>query len=289
LIERIGIILVIFFVLWESIVVFQTVSLKQITDWSVPAKFKFSTGSAIDTVAAFNLAWVTAGADFSRFSKKASSATVMPFLGALTGVIWFAFIGLVATISVAVSSGTYDPNNSDPSTIASRLGLGILALLVIILTSMTANAVNLLAAGSALSNIFSKLKLDYSLWIVAILATLVTFIPMFYGSFLDTFTAFLDYIGMVLGPIISVIIVDYFLKAKLHYDIPELTKRNGAYWYTKGVNWNAIITWMAGVVGFFILQKISFFQETIGATYLDMLLSGLFYWLLTKFKRKEEI
>ena len=73
--------------------------------------------------------------------------------------MWFAFIGLISTISIAISSGVYNANNSDPSTIASKLGLGVVAFLVIILTSMTANAVNLLAAGSALSNIFIRLRL----------------------------------------------------------------------------------------------------------------------------------
>lgn len=288
LIERLGIILVFIFVVWESIIVFQHVSLAQIINWQVPAKLKSTTGSAIDTVAAFNLAWVTAAADFSRFSRKKSAATTVSFAGALVGVLWFALIGLVSTISIAVSSGTYDPNNSDPSSIASRLGLGVLALLVIILTSMTANAVNLMAAGSALANIFSKLKLKHALWIVAGLATLVTFIPMILGSFLAAFTAFLDYIGMVLGPIISIIIVDYFFCAKQQYQIAELTNNQGKYWYIKGINWAAVITWVLGAGGFFILQKVAFLQTTIGATYPDMLLSGLVYWLIMHLKQKEK-
>lgn len=98
-------------------------------------------------------------------------------------MLWFAFIGLISTISIAITSGAYNANNSDPSTIAAKLGLGVIALLVIVLTSMTANAVNLLGAGSALSNIFPKLNLKLALWIVVILATVVTLIPMFVGSF----------------------------------------------------------------------------------------------------------
>ncbi|MDN7145059.1 cytosine permease [Liquorilactobacillus mali] len=286
LIERIGIILVFIFVFWESIVVFKTVSLDQIAAWHVPSKFKMNIGAAIDTVAAFNLAWVTAGADFTRFTKKKSSATVMPFVGALIGVLWFSFIGLVATISIAVSSGAYDPNNSDPSAIASKLGLGIIALLVIILTSMTANAVNLMAAGSALSNVFPRLSLKVSLWIVALLATIVTFIPMIMGSFLDAFTAFLDYIGMVLGPIISIVIVDFYILKKKDYKVNELTKQNGIYWYRGGINWTAIITWVIGAVFFFVLQKVDFLNLTVGATFIDMLLSAALYFVLMKFSQK---
>lgn len=286
LIERIGIVLVFIFVFWESIVVFKTVSLDQIAAWHVPSKLKMNIGAAIDTVAAFNLAWVTAGADFTRFTKKKSGSTTIPFAGALIGVLWFAFIGLVATISIAVASGAYDPNNSDPSTIASKLGLGIIALLVIILTSMTANAVNLMAAGSALSNVFPKLSLKISLWIVAVLATIVTFIPMILGSFLDAFTVFLDYIGMVLGPIISIIIVDFYILKKKEYQVDELTKQNGRYWYHGGINWLAVITWIIGAAFFFVLQKITFLNITVGATFIDMLLSAVLYYILMKFMEK---
>lgn len=282
LIERIGIILVFIFVIWESVVVFQTVSLHDISAWRVPSNFKMSTGTAVDTVAAFNLAWVTAGADFTRFTKKRSSSTIMPFFGALLGVLWFAFIGLIATISIAVSSGSYDPNNSDPSTIASKLGLGLLALIVIILTSMTANAVNLMAAGSALSNIFPKITLKKSLWIVAILATLVTFVPMIIGSFLDAFTIFLDYIGMVLGPIVSIIIVDFYIRKRQKYEIDKLTDPTGPYWYAGGINWLAVFSWLLGAVLFFVLEKIDLLSNTIGATFIVMFIIGVIYYLLMK-------
>ena len=192
LIERIGIILVIIFVVWEAVVVFQNVSLNQISAWQPPKSVRISSGTAIDILAAFNLAWVTASSDFSRFAKKNSGATGWSFLGANIGLFGFAFIGLLATIGTAVMNQSFDPNDSDPSTIASKLGLGIIALLVIIITSTTANAVNLMAAGSALTNMWHKLKLTPALWIVTLIATAVSFIPLLFTTFLDAFTAFLD-------------------------------------------------------------------------------------------------
>ena len=288
MIERIGIILVFIFVIWESVAVFKTVSFHQITSWQVPAKAKMATGAAIDYVAAFNLAWVTAGADFTRFTANKHNAIFTPFLGALMGVIWFAFIGLISTISIAISSGLYDPNNSDPSTIASKLGLGIVALLVIILTSMTANAVNLLAAGSALSNIFTKVRLKHSLWIVVGLATIVTFIPLFVGSFLTTFESFLDYVGMVLGPTIAIICTDYYLRAHGDYDMDELGKVNGKYWYHGGINWMAMITFVAGVAFFVIVHQRPLFANTVGATFIDIVLSGLLYYVLMLIADRKE-
>ena len=189
----------------------------------------------------------------------------------------FAFIGLISTIGIAITSGIYDANNSDPSTIASKLGLGVIALLVIILTSMTANAVNLLGAGSALANIFPKLSLKHALWVVVALATLVTFIPMFVGSFLATFETFLDYVAMVLGPTIAIICTDFYLLAHRHYRVSEFGKVNGAYWYRGGVNPAAIITFIAGVVIFLAGHQLPIFVNTIGMTFIDMLLSAALY------------
>lgn len=277
MIERLGIILVILFVLWETVVVFQTVSVHDLLTWQAPTHLHMTAGAGMDTLAAFNLSWVTAGADFTRFTRKKSGATGMPFLGAFTGLFWFAFIGLAATISIAITSGTYDPNNSDPSTIASRLGLGVLALLVIVLTSMTANAVNLLAAGSALSNIFPRIRLRPALWAVTIIATLVTLIPLIMGSFLAAFTAFLDYIGMVLGPMISVMLVDYYWRHRQHYDINELASSKGQYWYHHGVNWIALLCWVLGVDIFLLLKHVAWIATVTGATFIDMALIGVIY------------
>jgi NCS1 family nucleobase:cation symporter-1 len=289
LIERIGIILVIIFVVWEAVVVFQNVSLNQISAWQPPKSVRISSGMAIDILAAFNLAWVTASSDFSRFAKKNSGATGWSFLGANIGLFGFAFIGLLATIGTAVMNQSFDPNDSDPSTIASKLGLGIIALLVIIITSTTANAVNLMAAGSALTNMWHKLKLTPALWIVTLIATAVSFIPLLFTTFLDAFTAFLDYIGMFLGPEIAVFLVDYFVIRKGKYELSEFTKIDGKYWYQGGLNWLAIISWVIGIVLYFSLKSVSWLSETIGVTFVAMLFSGIIYYGLTwLFNSKEK-
>lgn len=279
LIERIGIIFVIGFVIWESIVVFKTVSFQQLVDWVVPTSEKLSAGDAMDILAAFNLAWVTAGADFTRFTSKKQNSTHAPFWGALIGVLWFALIGVVSTISIAITSGKFNPNNSDPSTIANKLGLGIIAMIVIVLTSMTANAANLMAAASAVNNIFHKIKLKSALWIVTILATFVTFIPLIVGSFLDTFEAFLNYIGMILGPMIGIIVTDFYFVHKQNYNIEELTIDHGKYWYFKGFNISAFIIWVIGIVIYNLLLKISFIVNYTGATFIAMIITSIIYFI----------
>jgi len=289
MIERVGIVLVVIFVLWESVVVFQTVSFHDIVSWQPPHSLRMSSGVAADTLAAFNLAWVTAASDFSRFTAKKSAATTYSFLGANLGLFWFAFIGLFATIGTAVSLNHFDPNNSDPSTVAAKLGLGIIALLVIVLTSTTANAVNLMSAGSALTNMTHRLSLNVSLWIVTLTATLVTFIPVYLASFLDVFEAFLDGIGMFLGPEIAIFLVDYFFLKRKRYELGEFTKVRGAYWYTHGINWLAVISWILGVVSYWGLKQVPAIANTVGATFIAMAITAVIYWLLMRATRSQVV
>lgn len=201
-------------------------------------------------------------------------------------MLWFAFVGLFATISIAITSGVYDANNSDPSTIAAKLGLGALAMFVIILTSMTANAVNLQAAGSALNNMWPKISLKVSLWIVTIIATFVTMVPMVVGSFLETFTAFLDVLGMILGPWMAIMCVDFFILHHGKYAMKDLTNREGPFWYKLGVNWWAYVCWALGVGLYVIIRRIDWFDHTVGAAYPVMLIIGAVYFVVMKLSRQ---
>lgn len=282
IVERIGVVLILILGVWESIVVLQHVSLEAIINWRPPADKALPMGSAMDVMAAFSLGWVPAIAEFTRYGKTRATATVAPMIGANLALFWFAFVGIIGTIGMAITTGVYDPNNSDPSTIVSKLGLGIVALLVIILTSTTANAVNLMAAGISLTNVTKKISPLAALWIVTIIAAALTVVPLYMSSFLHSFILFLEYIGMVFGPIFAIIIVDYYLIRCGKYDVSAFEKIKGKYWYKNGFNCMAIGVWALGVVLFLIIREQPYFVNSIGATYPTIILSGLSYYLAAK-------
>jgi purine-cytosine permease-like protein len=254
-------------------------------NWRPPIDKQMPIGQAMDMMAAFSLSWVTAIAEFTRYGKNKSTATVAPMIGANVGLFWFCFVGIIATIGAAIATGTFDPNNSDPSTIASKLGLGWVAMLVIVITSTTANAINLMAAGISLTNITKKISPMSALWIVTVIAVVVTTVPLFLSSFLDSFIVFLDYIGMVFGPILGIMIADFFFIHKRSYDVGAMETIKGRYWHKNGFNRAAIAVWVIGVVVFLVVHKTSFFANSIGATYPIIAASGILYYLLTKLKK----
>lgn len=284
LVERIGVVFILLLGMWETIVVLQNISLEAIMSWQPPADRRMPFGAAMDVMAAFSLGWVPAIAEFTRYGKTKATATVAPMIGANLALFWFAFVGIIGTIGMAITTGVYDPNYSDPSTIVSKLGLGVVALLVIIITSTTANAINLMAAGISLTNMTKRISPIGSLWLVTAVAAALTFIPLYLSDFLHSFILFLEYIGMVFGPIFAILIVDYYFIRGRSYDPAALGEVGGKYWYNNGINRLAFAVWVIGVLAFLGLRKQSFIINGIGATYPVIALSGIVYYIAARLR-----
>ena len=286
--ERIGVVLILILGVWETVVLLNNIPLNELVSWRPPADQALPIGKAMDAMAAFSLGWVPAIAEFTRYTKNKASSTVAPMIGANLALFWFAFVGIIGAIGTAITTGVYDPNNSDPSTIVSKLGLGAVAFLVIILTSTTANAINLTAAGISITNITKKIKALPALWLVAVSAALLSMVPLAIGSFLNSFILFLDYIGMVFGPVFGIMIVDYYLVRKGNYDTTQLDDSKGKYWFSSGFNMLAIGTWIISVALFLIMKGIPQIGLVTGATYPTIIISGVLYLIFARVFRKNE-
>lgn len=287
-VEKIGIVLTLFLGVWITIVVLDTHSLTAIVNWEPPAEAILPTGKGIDIMAAFSLAWVLGIAEFTRYTPTVKSATVAPMIGACVALIWFAFVGIISTIGTALSTGIYNPDNSDPSSLVSSLGLGWVALVLIIVACVTTNVVNLMAAGISITNITKKIKPLHSIWVVTIVAGILMLIPLYMASFLDTFMGFLDYIGMVLSALLGILIADYFFVHKRKYDVTEFEKSKGRYWYFKGINIRAIAVWVIGVLFFLFVRDTEIIGNTIGAVYPTIMMTTLLYSLISLPNRKAQ-
>ena len=138
-----------------------------------------------------------------------------------------------------------------------------------------------MAAGSAFNNILPKIKLTPSLWIVTIIATLMSFIPFIFGGFINTFIWFLDMVGMILGPEIAILLVDFFFVRSKNYDTNQFSKIDGKYWYQAGFNVRSYITWVISIAVYFGLQQVTLVTDTVGSTWLAMLFAAGLYAVLS--------
>ena len=280
-VERLGMALVLILGVWITVVVLKQHSMAEIIAWKPPADLKMPTGVAIDIMAAFSLAWVLGIAEFTRYTRSVKTATVAPLIGALVALAWFAFVGIISTIGAALSTGVYDPNNSDPSSLVTNLGLGWIALVLIIVACVTTNVVNLMAAGISVTNVTRKVKPLHSIWLVTVIAGVLMLIPLYMSSFLDTFMIFLEYIGMVLSALLGILVADYFFVQKKRYDVKQFDLVGGRYWYSKGVNLKAIAVWVIGVFFYLGIRNMDIFMSTTGAVYPTIVVTALLYAIIS--------
>lgn len=264
---------------WIAIVVLKNFSLADILAWRPPEEVSISFGSAIDAIAALGIAWIMAVADYTRYTKSPKSATIAPMVGATVGMFWFCLVGSLSVIAVAVSSGVFDPYTADPATICESLGMGNVAHVLIIIATIAVNLINVFSSGFSTSNVTDRLSPRASMVLVTILSVVVALTPLFAGSFLDMFQVFLGYLGAVFPPCIAIILVDFFLLRQRRYQADQLAVVGGPYWYSGGISWYGVGSWLAGVAAYFISARFPAITDTIGSVFFCLLASGVCYYL----------
>ncbi len=284
--ERVAVVLLIVLTIWETAVILGQYPLEEIFKWRPPADVMIPFGKAMDVMVAFSFGWIPAIAEFTRYTKNKSSATVAPMIGANVALFWFAIVGMLGVIATSIQSGTFDPNTSDPSSVIGSLGLGWMAFLVLILATCSTNCVNIYAAGMSAANIFPKVDNKKALWVTSAVTLLISLVPIVVGSFLDAFMYFLDYVGLIFAPMLAIIIIDYYIIKKRKYDWSQAAKVDGAYWYKNGINWAAVGSWLIGVVSYFILSNVSFVMNSLGAIYATVIVTSIVYIILATLARK---
>ena len=62
-----------------------------------------------------------------------------------------------------------------------------------------------------------------------------------------TFITVLSSFGVFMSPAAAILIVDFWLIRKQKWNIPELYKPGGIYWFTGGANWRAFVAYFLGM------------------------------------------
>jgi len=199
-------------------------------------------------------AGASAQADITRYAKDVKTA----WLGTIFGYLLANTFIILAGYLVALTTGIGDL----PAAMLA-LGLGIPALLVLILAQWTTNDNNLYTSSLGLSNIFNVKKSKLVL-IIGIFGSIL-------GAFgiADYFIGWLSLLGIGVPPMAGVIIADYYIirKQSYNFDFEDVVSD----W-----NKNAIIAWSGGsFVGFFIKSGIASLNGLIAAIILHVALTKL--------------
>lgn len=208
-----------------------------------------SFGGAVELAIAMPMSWLPLISDYTSKAEKAEKATwISAGIYSLVS-LWMYIIGLTGAMSTGEST---------LSAIFSYSGIGVLAIIIIILSTVTTTFLDAYSAGIS----FEAIKQNADGKKVSIIVSVVGIIlAMLYP--MDDITNFLYLIGSVFAPMIAVQIADFFIKN-------EKSKVD------EKVN---IISWLLGFVFYRILLKV---DVAIGASILSVILTIIVTLILRK-------
>lgn len=186
-----------------------------------------SFGAAVELAVAMPLSWLPLISDYTKDSAKPFAATLASTLTYFAVSCWMYIIGMGA----ALLTGT-----SDIAQIMLKAGLGIPALVIIVLSTVTTTFLDAFSAGISFRAIFKNANTKIVGVIVALVGTLAAvFYPM------DNITDFLYLIGSVFAPMTAILIADFFV-----------TKNESS---KKQIDFVRIAIWVLGFILYRILMK----------------------------------
>ncbi len=232
-----------------------------------PKEMSFMIG--LDLVIAMPISWMPLVADYSRFSKKTAPTFWNTWWGYFIISSWMYLLGLTATLV----TGETDPGALILQ-IMGRFGLAVPALIMVVFSTITSDFPDVYSATCSMLNISQKVKSQTIMWIAGIVSILVALIfPM------EQYENFLFLIGAMFMPLFGVVLTDYFIIRKRKLQVEALYQVDGPYWYYKGFNIVALISW---AVGFALYKFIELMKFPVGSSMPAMISAGLLYYLITQ-------
>lgn len=230
-------------------IVLGTVIFKDKTLFDRAGSGSISVGGALELNVIMPLSWLPLIADYTRFAKSEKEGALGSFLGYFLGSSWMYIIGLGAAI---VS------NNPDPSAMMLAANLGITALGIVVLSTVTTTFLDVYSAGVSFLNIMPKQSEKNIGILMTVIGTVIAAVfPI------ENYESFLYAIGSVFAPLFAILITDYFI-----------IKKNNKIKNDVLINLGAFIVWAIGVASYysFIKQDLLF-----GATVPAMITTSIIY------------
>lgn len=208
--------------------------------WSVAPTSGLSFGAAIELAVAMPLSWLPLISDYTREAEKPFAATMASTLVYGGVSTWMYIIGMGAALLTG---------GGNIAVIMVKAGLGIAALIILILSTVTTTFLDAWSAGISTESLWSKLSGKN----VAMIATVIGIVLAILFP-MDDITDFLYLIGSVFAPMIAVQIADYFILKKADSADRDWDVRN-------------LIVWVIGFILYRLLMKVDLL---VGSTLPDM-------------------
>ncbi len=237
---------------------------------------------AFDIVVATAFSWMSTVCDFNRNCKSEKSGILGTYLGYLLATLIAMGLGAVVSGFSILSNmeQTYDP-----TILLSAYGFGFIASIVVFFSVLSTNVMALYSASMSFLNVFP----NYGFWkptlVMGILCTLGALLK---EVLMTNFFSFILLIATLFIPVFAIVLVDYFIIKKGHYDAEDIAfDSRGNYRYQKGVNIAAYMTYIVGALFAYYLTYVK--PLSIGSTILTFIVSGIFYWGMMTVSKQTDV
>jgi len=214
-----------------------------------------SFGFGIELAVIMPLSWLPLISDYTRFAKSRRDGAWGSWLGYFFGSSWMYIIGLGAAIIAS---------DADPAAMLLAANLGIVALGIIVLATVTTTFLDAYSAGVTFLNIFPKLNEKTVALVMTGIGTGLAIIVN-----IEQYEHFLYAIGSVFAPLFAILLTDYFLLKNKKIQ-PELL-----------INWGTLLLCAVGTALYYRFIKLDF---VLGSTIPVMLIISILHsitWRLT--------
>ncbi len=210
-----------------------------------------SFGAAVELAVAMPLSWLPLVSDYTREAQKPFAATVASTLTYGLVSCWMYIIGMGAAIYTG---------EGDIALIMVKAGLGIAALIILILSTVTTTFLDAWSAGISSESLSKKLS---GKWVAVAVTVIGTAAAMLFP--MDDITDFLYLIGSVFAPMIAVQLADNFILRRSSFEF--------------NFDWANLAVWL---VGFGLYRWLMTVDIPVGNTLPDMLITMLLCVLVRK-------
>ena len=224
-------------------------------------------------------------ADITRYSKTQKEQVAGQFIGLPGTMILYSFVGIFVTCASVVAfddvliraDAPWDPaallaKFKEPSVVI------VSQIFLIIATLSTNIAANVIAPANAFANAMPK-RLSFRGGGIVTALIGIAICPWW---IINHIVPFLLFVSSLLGPVVAILICDYFLIRKTNLNLPDLFKTDGEYAFGgSGFNSSAMIAFILGVfaagIGKFV-PAVSFLYDLSWFT--GFIVSFFLYWIL---------
>jgi nucleobase:cation symporter-1, NCS1 family len=197
--------------------------------------------------------------DFSRFAPSRRAVLVGNFWGLPVNFIAFSVVSVLVTAGTLVVYGKYI---FDPVDVVGRIDNTLVLLLGAVTFAVATLGINVVAnfvsPAYDLANVAPK-HIDFKRGglIAAVVALVITPWNLFNNP--DIINYFLGGLGALLGPLFGIIMVDYYVLRKQQVNVADLFRERGQYYYRRGWNPIAVVSFIVSATPAIILALVPAF------------------------------